>query len=247
MSVGLLRPGNFTVFAVASSVPGSSSVVAAASAVESFLAALATAFSTRVELARLPDFQKERNNERTNARNDDCVIPRNTSSGLNGLGSRAIPAFAVPSTGRGTAKAGDMTMADLAESFRMLDTFASAGATHFDRNLRCLPFDGGVTLATNGEGRIERDGVMRHHAIKEMPQRREMLITCGDSRVVLHFLEVFADLPGSDLPQLPRRVSRSRREIALPRADRHGVCAHCESCLRRTPALRTRRCCPRDG
>jgi DNA invertase Pin-like site-specific DNA recombinase len=90
------------------------------------------ASTVRAALARLPEFQKARKDETQKSSNDDCVIARHTSSGLNGFRSRAIPSVSPLSTGRRGKTEGEMTMADLAESFRMLDTFASAGATHFD-------------------------------------------------------------------------------------------------------------------
>ncbi len=55
-----------------------------------------------------------------------------SSSGLNGFSSGAKPSVVTPNAGRRATTDGELTMADLAESFRMLDTFASVGATHFD-------------------------------------------------------------------------------------------------------------------
>jgi DNA invertase Pin-like site-specific DNA recombinase len=89
------------------------------------------ASTVRAALARLPEFTKARDDESTTARNNEFALSSITS-GLNGFDSQAIPAFVTANAGRTVTTAGDLTMADLAEAFRMLDTFASVGATHFD-------------------------------------------------------------------------------------------------------------------
>lgn len=83
-------------------------------------------------LSRLPEFQKARKNENSKGRNDESVISSDPSFSLNGIDSGATPAFCVPTAGQRTQKAEEMTMAELAEAYRMLDAFASFGARHFD-------------------------------------------------------------------------------------------------------------------
>jgi hypothetical protein len=92
------------------------------------------ASTVRTALARLPEFQKERNDECTHAVNDDCVISRNPFSRLNGLGSRDIPS-ASPLSARHRDKTDrEITMADLAandeetsSSARPVKTFKQGG------------------------------------------------------------------------------------------------------------------------
>jgi hypothetical protein len=144
------------------------------------------ASTVRTALARLPEFQKARNHESTNDRKDDCVITRNTYSGLNGTRSRAIPAFAFPSTGRGTAKAGEMSMADLAESFRMLDTFASVGATHFD--VTFLDIDGEKCGFRKGQSARQLRNSLPHLLPGLTERHQNMIIRPYGDRV--HFIQL---------------------------------------------------------
>lgn len=91
------------------------------------------------------------------------------------------------------------------------------GARLLDGNLRRLAFDGGVALAPDGEGRVEHDGVTHDHSVEEMPQGGEMLIACGDAGGFGEALEVFADMPGSDLGQLAPTVLLGPLEEELHR------------------------------
>ena len=72
-------------------------------------------------------------NATTIALTDECVLSSFTPHfRLHTPGSGAIPSVFGPSAGRRPTPDGELTMAELADSFRMIDTFASAGATHFD-------------------------------------------------------------------------------------------------------------------
>jgi DNA invertase Pin-like site-specific DNA recombinase len=81
---------------------------------------------------------KERNHAIPQARYDEMTLSH--SSCLNDSGSPAIPSKTVPSAGRETIFEGCKVMFDIAEAYRMLDTFASVGALHFD--LTFLDIDG---------------------------------------------------------------------------------------------------------
>jgi len=91
------------------------------------------ASTVRTALSRMPGFQKDRFPGSSKGRNPESGIScQRSSSALNGSNSDAMPSFIAPIAGRRAKKEGEITMADLAEAYRMLDTFASAGATHFD-------------------------------------------------------------------------------------------------------------------
>lgn len=51
-----------------------------------------------------------------------------------------------------------------------------------DGDLRRLAFHGRITLAADREGRVEHNGMTRHHAVEEMPQGGEMLVARGNAR-----------------------------------------------------------------
>jgi RepB DNA-primase from phage plasmid/Recombinase len=89
-------------------------------------------------LSRFNEKTKERNDAIPQPRYDDITLA--SSSFLNDFGSPAIPSLLAPNAGRGTTKEGCKAMFDIAEAYRMLDTFASVGALHFDRTI--LDIDG---------------------------------------------------------------------------------------------------------
>jgi hypothetical protein len=73
-------------------------------------------------------------------------------------------------------------------------------------NLRGLAFHDAVALAAHREGRVEHDGVAGHHAVEEMPQRREMLVARSDAGGFREFRKILPHVPGRDLRQLAPAV-----------------------------------------
>ena len=68
-----------------------------------------------------------------------------------------------------------------------------------DGDFRRLPLDHFVTFTTDGERRVQEDGVPRHHAVEEMPDAGEMLFADGDTETLLaQPIEVLADVLGGD-------------------------------------------------
>lgn len=89
--------------------------------------------TVRTALSRMPRFMNERTHENSKGRSPESGISCMPAfSDLNGSRSAVTSAFVTPNAGRGVTKAEEVTMSDLAEAYRMLDTFASVGATHFD-------------------------------------------------------------------------------------------------------------------
>jgi DNA invertase Pin-like site-specific DNA recombinase len=89
-------------------------------------------------LSRFDERTKERNDAFPQPRYDE--ITHSHSSYLNDFVSTAIPSDIGPSAGRRPISEGCKVMFDIAEAYRMLDTFASVGAMHFDRTI--LDIDG---------------------------------------------------------------------------------------------------------
>ena len=81
-------------------------------------------------LSRYDESTQERDNAIVQALYDEFVLSH--FSCLNGSGSHAMPCETAPSAGRGAISHGKRVMFDLAEAYKMLDTFASVGAMYFD-------------------------------------------------------------------------------------------------------------------
>ena len=105
-----------------------------------------------IDKARLPESTKERKRERVTWRRNEIVSIH--SSRLNDRKTRAMPCFAASSAGREVTKHRHINMFNLYEANRMLDTFASVGAAHFD-----------VTF-TDIEG--EKRGFRPHQSVRQL-------------------------------------------------------------------------------
>lgn len=90
------------------------------------------ASTVRVALDRFHESQKTRNAESTKERKPEIGLSLNADySRLNERKTPAMPCFTASSAGREAIKQGH-SMFDLAEAYKMLDTFVGSGATGFD-------------------------------------------------------------------------------------------------------------------
>jgi DNA invertase Pin-like site-specific DNA recombinase len=89
-------------------------------------------------LSRFDAMTKDRNDAILQPRYDEMTLSRTSS--LNNSGSTAIPTETGLNAWRRPISEGCKVMFDIAEAYRMLDTFASVGALHFDRTI--LDIDG---------------------------------------------------------------------------------------------------------
>ena len=53
-----------------------------------------------------------------------------------------------------------------------------------DGDFRRLPLDHFVTFTSDGERRVQEDGVPRHHAVEEMPHARQVLLAGSDAETL---------------------------------------------------------------
>jgi DNA invertase Pin-like site-specific DNA recombinase len=90
------------------------------------------ASTVNTTLDRFHESQKARNNECTNGRKPENGLSSEAISGLNELQAPATPSVLPSSAGREAKTEGANAMFDLAEAYKMLDTFVGSGATDFD-------------------------------------------------------------------------------------------------------------------